>query len=253
MVADALSRMPVQGQSFALSVASPVWLQEVLNSYAVDSYAQHLLTELAISSPNAQGYSLHDGLIRYNGRVWIGANSGLQTKLISAFHSSPIGGHSGHTATYHRLKKLFAWVGLKTDVINFVKQCQICQQAKHEHYKLLGLLVPLPVPTQAWVEISMDFMEGLPKSDGFSVILVVVDRFTKYAYFIPLRHPYTASQVAAAVDRTVFRAHGIPQSIVSDQDKIFTSKFWTDLFKVWNTQLQMSTAYHPQTDGQRSV
>lgn len=96
----------------------------------------------------------------------------------------------------------------------------------------------------------MDFIEGLPKSDGFTVILVVVDRFTKFAHFIPLRHPFTASQVANAVDKTAFKTHGIPHSIVSDRDKIFTSRFWSDLFKVWDTTLSMSSAYHPQTDGQ---
>jgi hypothetical protein len=250
VVADALSRMPPQSHLSALSVASPIWLQEVLNSYAVDTQAQKLLVELAVHSPNDQGYSLTDGLIRHHGRIWIGANLGLQTKLITAFHSSPIGGHSGTMATYHRLKKLFSWVGLKTAVFNFVKQCQICQQAKHEHCRLPGLLVPLPVPKEAWIDISMDFIEGLPKSDGYTVILVVVDRFTKFAHFIPLRHPYTASQVAVAVDKFVFKTHGLPQSIVSDRDKVFTSRFWGDLFKVWNTQLNMSTAYHPQTGGQ---
>lgn len=133
----------------ALSVASPFWLQEVLNSYLVDPTAQTLLTELAVQSPNTQGFSLHDGLIRHHGRVWIGANIGLQTKLITAFHSSPVGGHSGTTATYQRMKKLFSWVGLKSDVANFVKQCQICQQAKSEHCKLPGLLTPLPIPKEA--------------------------------------------------------------------------------------------------------
>ena len=153
------------------------------------------------------------------------------------------------TTAYHRLEKLFAWTGLKTDV-NFIKQCQVCQHAKSEHCKLPGLLVPLHVPKEAWMDISMDFVEGLPKSDGYSVIMVVVNRFTKYAYFIPLRHPFTASQVATTMDRSVFKTYGIPHLIVSDRDMIFTSKFWGDLFKVWNTQLQMSTAYHLQTDGQ---
>lgn len=245
-VADALSRLPIATLATALSVVQPLWLQEVVNSYVVDTHAQRLLEELAVVSPNAQGFSLTDSLIRLNGRIWIGANLALQTKLISAFHASPIGGHSGYIVTYQRLKKLFSWFGLKKDVANFVKQCQVCQQAKHEHCRLPGLLVPLPVPKEAWVDI----VEGLPKLDGFSVILVIVDRFTKFAHFIPLRHPFTASQVAVAVDKAVFKTHGIPHSIVSDRDQVFTSKFWTDLLKVWNTQLNMSTAYHPQTDGQ---
>lgn len=250
IVADALSRMPSSSQFCALSVVQPIWIQEVINSYTVDPQAQQLLAELAVHSPNSQGYSLTQGIIRFQNKIWIGSNAGLHTKLIQAFHASALGGHSGIAATYHRIKKLFAWPGLKLDVENFVKQCQVCQQAKHEHCRLPGLLAPLPIPKEAWQDISMDFIEGLPRSDGYNAILVVVDRFTKYANFIPLRHPFTASQVAHLVDKTVFKTHGIPRSIVSDRDRLFTSKFWTTLFATWDTQLQMSTAYHPQTDGQ---
>nr|ABF94845.1 retrotransposon protein, putative, unclassified [Oryza sativa Japonica Group] len=250
IVADALSRMPSSSQFCAFSVVQPIWIQEMINSYTVDPQAQQLLAELAVHSPNSQGYSLTQGIIRFQNKIWIGSNAGLHTKLIQAFHASALGGHSGIAATYHRIKKLFAWPGLKLDVENFVKQCQVCQQAKHEHCRLPGLLAPLPIPKEAWQDISMDFIEGLPRSDGYNAILVVVDRFTKYANFIPLRHPFTASQVAHLVDKTVFKTHGIPRSIVSDRDRLFTSKFWTTLFATWDTQLQMSTAYHPQTDGQ---
>lgn len=99
-------------------------------------------------------------------------------------------------ATYQRLKKLFYWPGQKTDVEVFVKQRQTCQQAKHENCKYPGLLQPLPIPQHSWQDVSMDFVEGLPKSNGYTVILVVVDRLTKYAHFVALKHPYTAPQIA---------------------------------------------------------
>ena len=134
--------------------------------------------------------------------------------------------------------------------MNFVAQCTICQQAKTERVVSPGLLSPLPIPDGSWKTITMDFIEGLPKSSSFNCILVVVDKFTKYAHFIPLSHPYTALQVVIVFMNNVFKLHGLPKAIVSDRDKIFTSKLWRELFKLQGTQLLMSSAYHPQTDGQ---
>jgi hypothetical protein len=146
LAADALSRVCHLIALQAVSEVTPKWMQEVLNSYSTDSQAQQLLSQLALTSPDEHGYTLDKGLIKYKGKVWIAANSALQTKLISAMHSSAIGGHSGTKATYQRIKKLFYWKGIKSDVENYIKQCQICQQAKHEHTHPAGLLQPLPIP-----------------------------------------------------------------------------------------------------------
>lgn len=212
--ADSLSRVADVIHLHAVSEARPVWIQEVLNSYVTDSEAQAKIQELAVTSPNEQGYSLQNGLIKFHERVWIGNNTALQTKLISAFHSSAIGGHSGIFPTYQRLKRMFAWNGMKLAVENFVKQCNICQHAKHEHTKPAGLLQPLPLPAGIWRELTMDFIEGLPLSGTANVIMVIVDRLSKYAHFVPLKHPYTAASVATAFLENVVKLHSVPLSIV---------------------------------------
>ena len=161
-----------------------------------------------------------------------------------------MGGHSGIPVTYQRIKRLFAWAGLKTSVQQFIHSCATCQQAKPDRSKYPGLLQPLEVPTMAWQSVSMDFIEGLPASGGKNCILVIVDRFSKYSHFIPLAHPFTAITVAKAFLNTVYRLHGLPTSIVSDRDRVFTSRLWQELFRLFGVTLKMSSAYHPQTDGQ---
>jgi hypothetical protein len=145
VAADALSRVGHLVAIQAVSIAQNVWVQEVTNSYATDSQAQELLARLAISSPDEHGFSLQQGIIRFKDRIWVGSNSGLQTKIISALHSSAVGGHSGQRATYQRVKRMFYWKGIKQHVEAFIQQCVVCQQAKHLNTRPAGLLQPLPI------------------------------------------------------------------------------------------------------------
>jgi hypothetical protein len=248
--ADSLSRVGHLMEIQTASSCRPDWVTEVLNSYNTDTEMQQLLQQLAVHSPDEKGYSLEHGLIKFNGRLVIGSNLALQTKLIATLHDSALGGHSGIQATYQRAKKLYYWPGMKLAVELFVRQCEVCQQAKHSNTRPAGLLQPLPPPKGAWQDITMDFMEGLPLSDGANVILVVVDRLTKYAHFLPLHHPYTAKTVAKVYVDQIVKLHGVPLSIISDRDRIFTSAFWKELIAAVGTKLHYSTAYHPQTDGQ---
>lgn len=116
-----------------------------------------------------------------------------------------------------------------------------------------GLLQPLPIPETVWQDLSMDFIKGLPKAAGKEVIYVVVDRLSKAAHFMPLKHPYSALDVAQLFMDGIFRLHGMPKTIVSDRDPVFVSKFWKELFKLQKVSLLTSSAYHPQTDGQTEV
>jgi hypothetical protein len=168
-------------------------------------------------------------------------------------HTSPVGGHSRFLKTYHRVKKEILWDGLKTDVQRFVEKFLVFQQNKVEKIKTPGVLQPLAIPSQHWEEVSMDFITRLPKSEGKSVIMVIVDRLTKYANFCALSHPFKASIVSTAFMETVQKLHGSPKIIVSDKDPIFTGHFWTELFSCLGTQLAHRSSYHPQCDGQTEI
>jgi hypothetical protein len=193
---------------------------------------------------------LDQGIIKYKNAIWLGHSIEIQEIVTAQLHASPIGGHSGYLVTYKRIKALFYWPHMKDTIQKFVAACSFCQQAKAEHVPYPGLLQPLPVPNQAWKVVTMDFIEGLPVSEYYTSILVVVDKFSNYSHFIKLRHPFSAMQVAKLYMEHIYRLHGMPLAIVSDRDKVFTSTLWKELFKLSGTELCMSTAYHPQSDGQ---
>jgi len=143
--------------------------------------------------------------------------------------------------------------GMRKDIKNFVMHCEVCQRNKAEALAPTGLLQSLPIPTQVWSDISMDFILGLPKAEGKDTIFVIVDRLTKYAYFFLLAHLYAITKVAQLFLKEVVTFHGFPLTIVSDRDQLFLSNFWRELFRQAGTKLKFSTTYHPQTDGQTKV
>jgi hypothetical protein len=222
----------IHDETHAISVNTPRWLEIIEEGYTQDEQTKLLLTELSVSGSNDKGFSLKDGLIRYKGKVWLGSHGGAHKAILVALHSSGLGGHCGIAATYNKVKALFAWPNMKQAVKEYVNQCQVCQQAKPEHTKLPGLVQPLPIPEQAWHTISMDFVEGLPKSKGHDTILVVVDKLTKYGHFLPQAHPFAALTIAKLFHNNVYKLHGLPQVIISDPDKVFTSTLWRELFRL---------------------
>lgn len=219
-------------------------------SYNSNHQAQKLLEQLAIR-PNLKGhFTLTQGILRFRDRIWLGGSTSIQQTIISGFHDSPIGGHSGFPATFKCIRRLFAWPNMKTHVLQFVRYCTIYQQAKADRAASPGLLQPLPIPKEPREMITMDFIDGLPQSGKFNCLWVIVDKRTKFAYFLPIAHPYTAAKVALLYMNNIYSVHGLPGSIVFDRDPVFTSHFWQEMFKLAGTQLRMSTANHPQTNGQ---
>ena len=153
------------------------------------------------------------GLILKGNRVYVPPNSASLPAVLLMSHTSA---HEGTQKTLQQLRRDFIIDTDRTVVRNFVRSCTTCQRNKTETLHPAGLLQPLEVPTQVWSDISMDFIEHLPKVHGKSVILTMVDRFSKFAHFIALGHPYTASSVARAFFTEIVRLHGFPKSIVSD-------------------------------------
>jgi hypothetical protein len=162
-------------------------------------------------------------------------------------------GHEGTEKTLHRLHADFYIPGARTAVHEFVSACAVCHRNKVEHLHPAGLLQPLDLPSAVWEDVAMDFIEGLPWVNGKSVILTVIDRFSKSAHFLALGHPYPATTVARCCFDNIVRLHGIPASIVSDRDPVFTSNFWQELFKLARVKLNLTSAIHPQVDGQSEV
>ena len=142
---------------------------------------------------------------------------------------------------------------MKKDLKDYIKGCELCERIKHETSKPAGLLQPLEILHTPWSSISMDFVKSLPKSLKQDMVMVVVDRLNKYVHFIPLSHPYTVIKVASLFMAHIFKLHGLPTSIMSDRDPMFTSRFWEELFRLQGVDLAMSSTYHPQSDGQTEV
>ena len=247
VVADALSRRDTEeGEAMAISAPRFDLVDRLRHAQATDPALVALYAEVR-SGARAAPWALVDGMLTYDGRLYIPPTSPLLQEVVAAVHND---GHEGIHRTLHRLRRDFHFPNMRRIVQAFVQACSTCQQYKSDHLRPAGLLQPLPVPSVVWADIGIDFIEALPKVQGKTVILSVVDRFSKYSHFIPLAHPYTAESVAQAFFADVVHLHGVPQSIVSDRDPVFTSAFWQEHMRLTGTKLFMSSAFHPQTDGQ---
>nr|GEV05791.1 hypothetical protein [Tanacetum cinerariifolium] len=218
---------------------------KVLLDAGVIKHIQSSFDSLVVMGETKKHYAIHNGQLFRKGKLVVGNNEALRKDLLAHFHKGAISGHSGVRTITHKICSVFYWKGLRKQTKQYVKECLVCQKCKPDLAAYPGLLQPLPIPNTVWTSISMDFIEGLPKSHGCTVILVVVDRLTKYGHFIPLAHPFTAAQVSQVFLDQVCKLHGLPESIVSDRDKVFLSTFWKELFKLLHVKLLVSTSYHP--------
>ncbi|MCI10359.1 protein FAR1-RELATED SEQUENCE 5-like, partial [Trifolium medium] len=239
IVADALSRSFENPEASLHVLSTPQFLlvDELKQEQLSDSAYLELKARIEASPGSHPDFSLVDGLILRCGKIWVSPLSRFKRVLLQEYHESPIGGHAGVIKTLKRLSANFFWSNMRKEVQNFINCCVVCQQTKYSTAKPSGLLQPLPIPSNVWEDISLDFVTGLPLSNGYTVMLVVVDRFSKAIHLGALPGNFTAYKVAELFVNLVLKHHGFPKSIVSDRDPIFISRFWSDLFKFSGTLL----------------
>ncbi|KAL8110718.1 hypothetical protein AgCh_026455 [Apium graveolens] len=191
------------------------------------------------------------GMYRFSSRIWIPNVTELRNEILWEAHNSKFSIHPGSTKMYQDLKTHFWWPGMKKEIVSWVNKCHVCQTVKAEHQRPSGLLQPLDIPQWKWEEVAMDFVVGLPKTkSNHDAIWVIIDRLTKSAHFLPISEKYSLDRLVKLYLDEVVTKHGVLVSIVSDRDPRFNSRFWTKFQECLGTKLKMSTAYHPQTDGQ---
>ncbi|GJP38139.1 hypothetical protein CLOM_g22577, partial [Closterium sp. NIES-68] len=184
-------------------------------------------------------------------KIWVPNYPPLRQLLLEEYHDVLYAGHFGSNKTLTGIAKHYYWPHLAEDVQKFVTSYDTCQRMKSSKEKKAGLLQPLPVPEKPWQVVSLDFITGLPPtSSGHDAILVVIDKLSKMGHFIPTQTTARTEETAQLFVRYIISQHGIPTTLISDRDPKFTSKFWKELMSLLGTKLAMSSAYHPQTDGQ---
>ena len=193
-----------------------------------------------------------EGLLCFNTAAYV--PEGLRAEVLRLIHDDPAAGHQGTSKTLRRARLQFFWPQIRKDIKRYVSECLLCQQMKPRLHRPYGELAPLPVPSRPFQEISMDFVTGLPPvqvgSKTLDAILVIVDRFSKYVIYVPISKSITSDGLASLFLDRIFKDYGIPEGIVTDRGSVFTSSFWRSFCHLLACKRLLSTAFHPQTDGQ---
>ncbi|GJY70936.1 putative reverse transcriptase domain-containing protein [Tanacetum coccineum] len=200
--------------------------------------------QLKIHEKNYTTHDLELGVV-------VPAYGNLKTLIMNEAHTTKYLVHPRAYKMYYDLRDLYWWPGMKKDIALYVSKCLTYSKVKAEHQKPSGLLQQREIPEWKWENITMDFITKLPRtSSGQGAIWVIVDRLTKYAHFLAVREDYKTKKLARLYIIEIIARHGVPVSMISDHDSHFTSRLWQSLQKALGTQLDLSTAYHPQTNGQ---
>ncbi|GJW51258.1 putative reverse transcriptase domain-containing protein [Tanacetum coccineum] len=253
VVADALSRKsrpkPLRVRALVMTIGLNLPVQ-ILNAQVEARKEENYGTEdLCGMIKNLEPRA--DGTLCLKNRSWIPCFGDLRALIMHESHKSKYSIHPGSDKMYQDLKKLYWWPNMKAEIATYVSKCMTCAKVKAEYQKPSGLLVQPVIPVWKWENITMDFVTKLLKTtSGQDTIWVIVDRITKSAHFLPMKETDTMEKLTRQYLKEVVSRHGVPVLIIFDRDSKFTSHSWESLNEALCTQLDMSTAYHPQTDGQ---
>src|SRR5258707_8885207 len=224
-------------------------ITDIAQAAKMDHLTQELLSNLGTPGLPS-GWEQSEGQLKFQGHLYVPDQEILCLQVIHNHHDHQIAGHFREVRTSKLICRNFHWPGLQQMVKDYVASCTTCACAKSLRHKPYGKLKQLLIPSQPWSSISMDFIEQLPASEGFSAILVVVDRLTKQVIFIPSHNTVNAPQVAQLFLTHIFSKHGVPAHVTSDRGSEFISHFFRSLGKLLRMRLHFTSGYHPEGDGQ---
>jgi hypothetical protein len=257
VVADLLSRRADYAlANVTMAVGGADEFRDEVREYATqDSEYQRRLQ--AVQQGKHPDFLVEDGLLYFQSgtgdvrRLYVPAGE-LRARLLGEAHDARMAGHLGRDKTLERLQRQFFWPRMGREVHEYTSTCPACQKTKASNQRPIGLLQPLPVPEEKWAQVSLDLITQLPpcRGSGHDAVVVFVDGLTKMIRAVPAKTTITAEGVADLFFEHVFRLFGMPKVLVSDRDPRFTGHFWQRLFERTGTRLNMSTARHPETDGQ---
>ena len=223
-------------------------VQRIRELSATDERLLHLKESASSNQHAPPDLQVIDGIVYNNGRIEVPACNKLKQEILTSRHDSRLAGHPGRAKTFSLVNRTFTWPSLRRFVNRYVDGCGSCQRFKPSTVKPFGTLEPLPIPAGPWTDIT-----DLPLSNDANSILMVVDRLTKMAHFIPCKKSLNAEQLADLMLRYVWKLHGTPKTIVSDRGSIFVSQITRELNNQLGIVVQPSTAFHPRTDGQSEI
>ncbi|GJW36981.1 putative reverse transcriptase domain-containing protein, partial [Tanacetum coccineum] len=217
-----------------------------------EAFKQENILAKRLHSLDQQMERKEDGNLYFMDRIWVPLVRDVRMVILNDAHKSRYSVHPGVDKMYHDLRDMYWWPRMKRDIAIYVSKCLTCVNVKAEHQIPLGLLQQPEIPEWKWVKITMDLINKLPRSrSGHDVIWVIVDRLTKSAHFQAIREDFSTKKLARLYIDVIVARHEVPMSIISDRDGRFTLHFWQTVQKALGTRLDLSIAYHPQTDGQK--